>query len=34
MLALMQRELVAAAAAAGRATLASIDRSVVKTNFT
>ena len=34
LLALMQRELVAAAAAAGRATLASIDRSLVKTNFT
>jgi len=34
LLALMQRELVAAAASAGRPTLASIDRSLVKTNFT
>jgi 4-hydroxymandelate oxidase len=34
LLALMQRELVAAAAGAGRATLASIDRSLVKTRFT
>jgi isopentenyl diphosphate isomerase/L-lactate dehydrogenase-like FMN-dependent dehydrogenase len=34
LLGMMQQELVAAAAAAGRTTLASIDRSVVKTNFT
>jgi len=34
LLEMMQQELVDAAAAAGRATLASIDASVVKTNFT
>ena len=34
LLEMMQRELVNAAAAAGRRTLASIDRTVVKPNFT